>query len=830
MPLKSPPAPQVQATDRVRNDVDRFVLAELERMGLSYRAEADRATLVRRVAFDLTGLPPTPEEISTYQNDDSADAYERMVDRYLGSPRYGQRWGKYWLDAAGYADSNGYFNADSDRPLAYRYRDYVVRVFNQDKPFDRFVIEQLAGDELAGFKPGEATTSEVISLLEATHYLRNGQDGTGESDGNDNEQTIDRFSALDSCLQIVSSSLLGLTIQCAKCHDHKFEPLSQLDYYRWQSVFYPAFNVKDWKKPNERVVQATLPGELEAWKAHEAAIDERASVLRREFTAWAKENQPRGAELFRDEFAAGGPPLGDAWSNTAPGDEQPAGLPAVNLDSETRPATIARDGNLFVLESGDAGDRVMSTRQSFNWSPQTEGGWIQITFDVVDVKVGESKICERLAYFLAVRDYNDTREGETGNVLLEGKPEGGGVGLYLDYPGDDHKNDGSFGEASYQGGHSYGVRVTRLADGKCRLDHLYDGVPDGKSATLDQESLGSGGFGFGLCCGRSFIVDNVVIAESQSGDLASDAHLQAETSRRRDELAASIKQLDGERTPEPGRIAWMSDRSSAVPEVHLLERGSHSSPGAAVEPAPLTALSDPNAAWRLAAAGVRRPDHRPASGLGPVGDGCRCTVGGPAGARAGESDLAAALRRGHRRDEREPGRERRGCPRIRSCSSTWQQSLSRAAGASSTCTGVMLGSAAYRQASTVDEAAFKARSRQSAAVAVDAPAAGRRGGARRDAGHQRRGSIVDGRTLRANQLATGWARLWSRLAPRERMRRSLYLQQRRTQTLSLLGVFDSPSLVVNCVRAAGLDHSAAIAEPAEFAASCASSPNTLPRG
>jgi len=796
--LKPPHAPQVQTGDRVRNDVDRFVLAELERNGLGYRLEADRATLIRRVAFDLTGLPPTPAEIAAYQNDASADAYERMVDRYLASPHYGERWGKYWLDAAGYADSNGYFNADSDRPLAYRYRDYVVRAFNADKPFDRFVIEQLAGDELSGYKPGEPTTGEVISLLEATHYLRNGQDGTGESDGNDNEQTIDRYSALDSCLQIVSSSLLGLTVQCAKCHDHKFEPLSQRDYYQWQSVFYPAFNVKDWKKPNERVVQATLPGELEAWKAHEAAVDAKAATLREEFARWAKDNQPRGTELFRDEFTAGGPPLADAWSNTAPGDEQPAGQPAINLDSETRPATIARDGNLVVLESGDAGDRVMSTRQTFNWTPQTEGAWIQVTFDVVDVKVGDSKVSERLAYFLAVRDYNDTREGETGNVLLEGKPEGGGVGLYLDYPGLDHKDDGSFGEAVYQGGHNYGVRVTRLADGKCRLDHLYDGVPDGKSATLDQAALGSGGFGFGLCCGRSFIVDNVVISESQTGNLAADEQLLSEIGKRRDELAVSVKQLDSERTPEPGRIAWTTDRSPEAPEVHLLERGSHSSPGVAVEPSPLAALGDPNAAWQIAkpesgaettgrrlawARWVTDADARPAALMARVqmnrmwqqhfgaGVVATCENLGVSGAAPSHPELLEYL----------------AAEFVRS---GWSiKHMHR----------VMLGSAAYRQASSFDEAANKrdpdnrllwrwsvrrldAEAVRDAILATAARLDESMGGPYVPTSRDGLGEVV---------VTAGAAGV---------NRRSLYLQQRRSQTLSLLGVFDSPSLVVNCVQ------------------------------
>ncbi len=797
VPLALPQVPDVPASARARNDVDRFLLAELERQRLEFRAEADRQTLIRRVAFDLIGLPPTPEEISAYVDDGAADAYERMVDRYLASPHYGERWGKIWLDAAGYADSNGYFNADSDRPLAYRYRDYVVRAFNADKPFDRFVIEQLAGDELAGFKPGEPTTSEVISLLEATHYLRNGQDGTGESDGNPDELKNDRYAALDACLQIVSSSLLGLTVQCAKCHDHKFEPLSQRDYYQWQSVFYPAFNIERWAKPNDRIVQATLPGELDAWKAHEAAIDQQVATLREQFHDWAKDNQPRGADLFRDEFAIGGAPLADAWSNAAPGDDAPAGRPAINLDSETRPATIVRDGSLHVLESGELGDRVMSTRQTFQWSPAAEGAWIQVTFDLIDVKVGDSVPSERIAYYLAVRDFNDTRAGEAGNVLLEGKPHGG-VGLYLDYPGPDHKDSGSFGQAAYVPGHNYGVRVTRLADGKCRLDHLYDGVPDGPATTLDSETLGSGGLGFGLCCGRSFVVDNVVITESRATDLAADRQLQIAVNERLDELAAAVRELDDQRLPEPGRIAWMTDRSPEPPTVHLLERGSHNAPGEKVAPAPLAALADLRASWRV---------EPPASGAESTGRRlawARWVT--DAGGRSGALLARVQMNR------------------------LWQHHFGVGIVATSENLGVsgaapshpqlveylaaefvhagwslkhmhrlMLHSTAFRQASTFDEASYK--------IDPDNRLLWRWNVRRLDAE-----AIRDAMLATADRLDRS---MGGPYVPTTRdgagevvvvsgnagaNRRSLYLQQRRTQTLSLLGVFDAPSLVVNCVQ------------------------------
>src|SRR5262249_10745832 len=246
----------------------------------SFGPEADRTTLLRRVHLDLTGLPPTPTEVDAFLADRSVDAYERMVERCLASPRYGERWGKYWLDAAGYADSNGYFNADSDRPLAWRYRDYVIRSFNADKPYDRFVQEQLAGDELAGYVVGGDVTPAMVEPLTATHFLRNAPDGTGESDGNPDEVRIDRFTVLEGNLQIAMNCLLGVTVQCARCHDHKFEPLTQEEYYRLQAILFPAYCPERWVKPNDRTVMATSRAHREAYQRRIGQIDRQIKALR----------------------------------------------------------------------------------------------------------------------------------------------------------------------------------------------------------------------------------------------------------------------------------------------------------------------------------------------------------------------------------------------------------------------------------------------------------------------------------------------------------------------------------------------------------------------
>src|SRR5581483_728120 len=170
--------PRVKATSRVRNPIDAFVLRKLEEKGLGLSPEADRATLMRRAHFDLTGLPPEPSDVEAFLSDRSPGAYERLIDRLLASPHYGERYGRYWLDAAGYADSEGKREQDLPRPHAWRYRDYVIRAFNADKPYDRFLLEQLAGDELADYEHAAEITPEIYDNLVATGFLRLAPDAT----------------------------------------------------------------------------------------------------------------------------------------------------------------------------------------------------------------------------------------------------------------------------------------------------------------------------------------------------------------------------------------------------------------------------------------------------------------------------------------------------------------------------------------------------------------------------------------------------------------------------------------------------------------------------
>ena len=591
--LKEPPLPAVRDEARLRTKIDWFIQAALEDEQLTLGQEADRATLLRRVSFDVTGLPPTPEEILAFLEDDSTESYSQMVDRYLASPQYGERWAKYWLDAAGYADSNGYFNADSDRPLAWRYRDWVLRALNRDEPYDGFVRAQLAGDELAGFIPGSDATPEMIDLLEATHYLRNGQDGSGESDGNPDEVRADRYYAIESVIQNITNSLFGLTIQCAKCHDHKFEPIRQRDYYQMQAIIAPAFNLENWVKPNDRFVYASLPGDFAKWEVQIQSLDAQLAALRTAFDAWVRLNRPPGETLFADNFEGPETRLADRWSNTAPGDKRPGGSVPVNIDSATAPGLIVHDRHLRIIEGNTQGDSCVSTCQKFDWTPDEVGAAIQVTFDFVASKIDESaKSAERIGTFVALHDFNDDSPFAGGNILIDGNP-GGPTAIDLDYPGADARRLGEIGGMGYQPGHNFGVRITHCEDDKYRLEHVVDFLPQGKSIMLSAADLPDGGFGFEYCCGRSFDVDNIVIERFAANPVSSTAN--QEFRKEWDLKKNALDQLQQRRSAlheRPGRIAWVSDVVATAPDVFLIERGDYSRPTFKVEPAGLAVLSE----------------------------------------------------------------------------------------------------------------------------------------------------------------------------------------------------------------------------------------------
>jgi hypothetical protein len=247
-------------------------------------AEADRRTLVRRSFLTLTGLPPSHAEVERWAAETGADWFDRLVTELLDSPHYGEQWARHWLDVAGYADSEGATVADAVRPWAWRYRDACIVAFNDDVPFDRFIAEQLAGDELAGPRAGD-WTSDQIRLLTATGFLRMAADGTGS--GGDTPEG--RNQTVADTIRIVGTSLLGLSVHCAQCHDHRYDPLLHTDYTALRAVFEPALDWQAWKPPGQRLVSL----QTEADRAAAAAIEQEAQAV-------AKERGEKQAAFMRE--------------------------------------------------------------------------------------------------------------------------------------------------------------------------------------------------------------------------------------------------------------------------------------------------------------------------------------------------------------------------------------------------------------------------------------------------------------------------------------------------------------------------------------------------
>jgi len=270
-PIRRPVPPTFGPDDRVRTPIDALLLAKLRERGLGFAPDADRRTLIRRAALDLTGLPPSQEAIDAFVTDTSEGGYERMLDQLMASPRYGERWARHWLDVAGYADSDGNGNEDSTRPYAYKYRDYVVRSLNLDKPLDRFIIEQLAGDELVP-RPWKELSAENAELLAATGFLRTAADGTSTGAA---DEPLAANQVVADTLKIVGSSLLGLTVGCAQCHDHRYDPIPQADYYRLRAVFEPALDPNHWRRPTQRLVSLFT----DADRAKSSTIEAEAAKL-----------------------------------------------------------------------------------------------------------------------------------------------------------------------------------------------------------------------------------------------------------------------------------------------------------------------------------------------------------------------------------------------------------------------------------------------------------------------------------------------------------------------------------------------------------------------
>lgn len=281
---------QPPKADPSTGSIDAFIGKELAAAGLDFSPEADRDTLIRRAYLDLIGMPPDVKEWRYWRESPDADWFATMVDHLLDSPHYGERWGRYWLDLAGYADSEGGTSADPLRTVAWKYREYVIDAFNADKPYDEFLLEQLAGDELLDVENADEVTEEMVENLVATGFLRMGIDETGSRTMNfiDN-----RVGVISDVIDVVGSSVMGLTMECVRCHSHKYDPIPQRDYYRLKAVFQGALDEHDWLSFKTRSFELGTTDQRERVAAInpplEAELNQLESLLKKKTIQWQRE-------------------------------------------------------------------------------------------------------------------------------------------------------------------------------------------------------------------------------------------------------------------------------------------------------------------------------------------------------------------------------------------------------------------------------------------------------------------------------------------------------------------------------------------------------------
>jgi hypothetical protein len=344
-PPVRPTVPDGKRVGWIRNPVDAFILSQLEAKGIAPAPEADKRTLIRRVTFDLTGLPPTPAEVNAFQKDLSPDAYEKVVTRLLDSPQYGERWAQHWLDVVRFAESNGY-ELDAERPQAWRYRDYVIRSFNADKPYERFLKEQIAGDEMAKGKDPKS----VPDLFVATGMHRCGQ--IHVVSGNLDKDEV-RQEVLTEMVNGVGSAVLGLTLGCARCHDHKFDPISQADFYRLQAYF-QATKLSD--------VDIADEAERDAVKKKVAEIEAKTGPIKKQIAAI---DAPYRKRVLQEKTARLDPESRKALAAAA---DKRTDSQKKRVQSLGGALTVRWDDVLAIITPEDAAKRAALRKRYFEWN------------------------------------------------------------------------------------------------------------------------------------------------------------------------------------------------------------------------------------------------------------------------------------------------------------------------------------------------------------------------------------------------------------------------------------------------------------------------------
>ena len=308
-PPQRPAVPVVSgkdSPDSTTNPIDSFLREQLSAKGLSFSPPALKSTLIRRVYLDMLGILPSPQAIQRYAADDTPIAFQRLLDEVLADPRYGERWGRHWLDVAGYSDSAGVLSADQDRQLIWRFRDYVIRAFNRDLPYDQFVREQIAGDEIHNYwdhyENSDELPQDVVEALSATGFLRTAPDASRPDFKTiKNVNGLYYYPTIDSQLQILTSGLMGITVKCAKCHDHKFDPLTQKNYYQLQAVLMSVYNPDAWIPFRDRKRPVASKRQIDAAALHNKQVDVELAALKKEL---ATLRETKVEELFMKRLSA----------------------------------------------------------------------------------------------------------------------------------------------------------------------------------------------------------------------------------------------------------------------------------------------------------------------------------------------------------------------------------------------------------------------------------------------------------------------------------------------------------------------------------------------
>jgi hypothetical protein len=412
-----PQIPAVRHRQRLRTPIDAFVLAKLEEHGLEPADEVDRATFIRRATLDVWGLPPSWTEIESFVNDTAADAYEKLVDRLLASPRYGERWARHWLDVVRFGESNGY-ETNTARPNAWPYRDWVIRAFNDDLPYPQFIFAQMAGDQ--------------VGADAATGFLVGGaHDAVGSPDI---ELTLQqRMNDLDDMVSTTATACLGLTVACAKCHDHKFDPITQRDYYALQAIFAGVQHGErelrgdDWEKTKQREMQ--LRHQLASVEERVKALLARLQPLARVGASPSSELRPPvNAAMNVDRFAPvrarrvrftilatnqAEPCLDELEVFT--GDETPRNVALAESGAKASASSVFANGGVGLHQLAHVNDGRYGNSRSWI-SAENGAGWVQIelaepaTIDrVVWTRDREGVFGDRLAtrYKIEISDSND---------------------------------------------------------------------------------------------------------------------------------------------------------------------------------------------------------------------------------------------------------------------------------------------------------------------------------------------------------------------------------------------------------------------------------------